>query len=171
MTAGYNFRLGRGTPMRNQLVAILCTAVLVTAATVAHAQSARAFAVRLAPMPVDGPPMMATIAGLGAATATLTGSTLTIDGSFQGLKSPATQLKLFRGVRGIRGTAVRDLPAPQSATAGTFKTTVELTPSQLDDLNRGRLYLQLFSEKAPEGNLWGWLLPQDKPRDNAKEIR
>ncbi len=39
------------------------------------------------------------------------------------------------------------------------------------DLNRGRLYLQLFSEKAPEGNLWGWLLPQEKPRDNAKEIR
>lgn len=155
--------------MRNQLAAILCTAVLVAAASVAQAQSARTFAVRLAPMPVDGPPMMATIAGLGVATATLTGSTLTMDGSFQGLKSPATQLKLFRGIRGVRGTAVRDLPPPPSAAAGAFKVTVELTPSQLDDLNRGRLYLQLFSEKAPDGNLWGWLLPQEKPRDNAKE--
>ena len=33
-----------------------------------------------------------------------------------------------------------------------------------DDLNRERLYVQLYSEKAPEGNLWGWLLAQENRR-------
>jgi hypothetical protein len=28
------------------------------------------------------------------------------------------------------------------------------------DLDKGRLYVQLQSEKAPDGNLWGWLMPQ-----------
>lgn len=128
------------------------------------AQAGRTYAARLSPMPVDGPPMMATIAGLGTATATLAGNKLTIEGSFQGLKSPATQLKLFRGLRGVRGTAVLDLPAPANAVAGKFAGTVELSASQVDDLNRGRLYLQLFSEKAPDGNLWGWFLPQESKR-------
>jgi hypothetical protein len=26
-------------------------------------------------------------------------------------------------------------------------------------LRQGRMYLQLHSESAPDGNLWGWLLP------------
>jgi len=30
------------------------------------------------------------------------------------------------------------------------------------DLEKGRFYVQLHSEKAPDGNLWGWLLPQEK---------
>jgi hypothetical protein len=42
--------------------------------------------------------------------------------------------------------------------AGSF----DLTPQQVGDLQGGRLYVQLQSEKAPDGNLWGWLLLQEK---------
>ena len=44
------------------------------------------------------------------------------------------------------------------ATSGTITGSIELTREQADDLANGRLYIQLHSEKAPEGNLWGWLL-------------
>ena len=27
-------------------------------------------------------------------------------------------------------------------------------------LRQGRVYVQVNSQKAPEGNLWGWLLPE-----------
>ena len=150
--------------MGKRLVALLCASLVVAGAQAAHAQGARTFTVRLSPLPVDGPPMMATIAGLGAATASLAGNRLTIEGTFQGLKSPATQLKLYRGLRGVRGAAVRDLPAPPSAVSGKFSASVELSASQVEDLNQSRLYLQLHSEKAPDGNLWGWLLPQENKR-------
>jgi hypothetical protein len=39
---------------------------------------------------------------------------------------------------------------------------VQLNKEQLADLAQGKLYIQLHSEKAPEGNLWGWLLPERK---------
>jgi len=45
------------------------------------------------------------------------------------------------------------------ATSGTINGSFDLTPEQLEDLRKGRLYVQLHSEKAPDGNLWGWLLP------------
>lgn len=147
------------------LAALVSAAAMVSAGTAGlAAQAARTFTIRLSPVPVDGPPMMATIAGLGAATATLTGTQLVVSGTFKGLKSPATLLKLHRGIRGVRGPAIADLAAPQAALAGTFSATIELSASQADDLTRGRLYLQLYSEKAPEGNLWGWLLPQEVRR-------
>jgi hypothetical protein len=33
-----------------------------------------------------------------------------------------------------------------------------LTPDQVDSLKKGRLYVQISSEKSPEGTLWGWIL-------------
>jgi len=33
-----------------------------------------------------------------------------------------------------------------------------LTPEQVQSLKKGQLYIQIYSEKAPDGNLWGWLL-------------
>ncbi len=44
---------------------------------------------------------------------------------------------------------------------GTVEGTLELKPNQIEDLNQGRLYIQIHSEKAPDGNLWGWLLKQE----------
>jgi hypothetical protein len=48
------------------------------------------------------------------------------------------------------------------ATSGTITGSTELTPALLADLRGGRLYVQVHSEKAPDGNLWGWLLAGDK---------
>jgi CHRD domain len=65
--------------------------------------------------------------------------------------------------RGIRGPAVADIMVP-GATSGTFKAVVQLSESQRQALEKNSLYIQIHSQKAPEGNLWGWLLPQEVKR-------
>ena len=120
------------------------------------AQDTRTFKTRLAPVPIDVA-MQATIAGSGSVTATLSGNKLTITGSFEGLRSAATIAKIRKSpVRGVRGPEVFDLTVAP-ATSGTISGTFELNPQQLADLQGGRLYVQVHSEKAPDGNLWGWL--------------
>lgn len=132
-------------------ICFLCLSALVSA------QAVRTFKARLAPVPIDLT-MQATVAGSGSASATLNGAKLTIAGTFEGLKSPATVAKIHKGpARGVRGPEVFDLTVSH-ATSGTIAGTVDLTPQQLGDLQNGRLYIQLHSEGAPEGNLWGWLL-------------
>jgi hypothetical protein len=53
---------------------------------------------------------------------------------------------------------------PSAGTSGTISASIDLTPAQITDLEKGRLYVQLHSEKAPDGNLWGWLLPAEVKR-------
>ncbi len=141
-----------------RVVVIALALVTVTASAGAQTPQYRA---RLSPVPLDIA-MQATIAGSGSATATLKGTTLTITGTFSGLKTPATVVRVHRGPRtAMRGPAIGDLTAT-AATSGTISGTLELTKSQIDDLAAGRLYLQLHSEKAPDGNLWGWFFPETK---------
>ena len=136
-------------------------AAMAVAAPVALPAQAPVYRTRLSVVPIDIA-MQATIAGSGSASATLKGSTLTIAGTFSGLKTPATVARVHRGPRtAMRGPAIGDLTAT-AATSGTISGTIELTKQQIDDLAAGRLYLQLHSEKAPDGNLWGWLLPETK---------
>ncbi len=132
-----------------------------------QAGQARTYRTRLSPVPIDTA-MMAAIAGSGQVTATLTGTKLTISGTFEGLKSPATVARLHRAQKGVRGPAVFDLVVANapgaSSTSGTLSATLDLTPTQVDDLGRERFYVQVHSEKAPEGNLWGWLQLQESKR-------
>jgi hypothetical protein len=58
---------------------------------------------------------------------------------------------------GVRGPAIFDLTV-SAATSGTLSGSVDLTAEQIESLKKGRFYVQLSSEKAPDGNLWGWLL-------------
>jgi hypothetical protein len=121
------------------------------------AQTGKSFKTRLAPVPIDVT-MQATIAGSGTVTATLAGSKLTVAGTFEGLKSPATIAKLRKSpVRGVRGPDIYDLTVTQ-ATAGSVSGAFDLTTQQVADLQAGRIYVQINSERAPDGNLWGWLL-------------
>ena len=139
--------------------ALLLT-LIVLAGTALGAQSPRQFRARLSPVPLDVA-MQATIAGSAAVTATLTGNTLAITGTFKDLKTPATVVRMHRSDKaGLRGPAIGDLTAT-SATSGTITGSIELTPDQVTDLASSRLYIQLHSEKAPDGNLWGWLFPQE----------
>jgi len=115
------------------------------------------FRARLSVVPIDLR-MAQAIAGTGAVTATLTGHTLVIAGTFEGLKSPATVARLHRGPnRGLRGPAIFDLMV-STQPKGDIHATLELSASQVEDLRKGRLYVQLHSESGSEGNLWGWLL-------------
>ena len=101
---------------------------------------------------------MSRIAGSGSATATLKGRQLTISGTFEGMRSAATIARIHRGPKGIRGPAILDLTVSKSH-SGTLSGSLELTPEHVTDLVNGRLYIQIHSERAPDGNLWGWLLP------------
>ena len=103
--------------------------------------------------------MMATIAGSGSLTATLSGNQLTIEGTFEGLRSPATTAQIHRGPKGIPGPVIPgfDLRVTK-AEKGVIGGTLTLTPEQIADLRNGMWYVQIQSERAPEGNLWGWLL-------------
>jgi hypothetical protein len=150
---------------------VIATAVLAAAFVwgVAEAQTgsgkptaATAYRARLSQVPVDTP-MLPNVTGTGTVAATLSGRTLTISGNYEGLQTAATVARVHRGAKGIRGPAVFDLKV-SGGTSGTISGSIELSPAQLEDLARERFYVQLHSEKAPDGNLWGWLLPQETRR-------
>lgn len=138
---------------RPRVAALALAAVLATSV---QAQTPQ-YRARLSVVPIDIA-MQSTIAGSGSATATLKGSTLTIAGTFSGLKTAATVVRLHRSPKtAMRGPAIGDLTATAD-TSGTISGSIELTKAQIDDLAAGRFYIQLHSQKAPDGNLWGWLL-------------
>jgi DNA-binding transcriptional regulator YdaS (Cro superfamily) len=121
------------------------------------AQSGETFKARLSPLPADAR-TRADLAGSGSASALLTGTKLGITGSFEGLRSAATTASLHSAVSaGVKGPAIGDLTISK-ATSGTISGSIELTPQQLTSLRKGGLYVQIHSEKAPDGVLWGWLL-------------
>jgi len=139
--------------MMRPLVAALAVAAVL--ATVVQAQAPQ-YRGRLSLMPLDIA-MQNVIAGSGSAAATLKGSTLNITGTFTGLKTPATVARVHRSAKpGMRGAPIGDLTVTTD-TSGTISGSIELTKEQISDLAAGRLYVQLHSQKAPEGNLWGWL--------------
>jgi hypothetical protein len=121
------------------------------------AQSDETFKARLSAVPADAR-TRADLAGSGSASAVLTGTKLAITGSFQGLRAAATTASLHSSVAaGVRGPSIGDLTISR-ATSGTITGLIELTPQQLASLPKGGLYVQIHSEKAPDGVLWGWFL-------------
>jgi hypothetical protein len=137
------------------------TAALVGSAFPLAAQGGEKFTARLGWVPIAGPNDRVNVTGKGSATGTLSGRTLTISGSFEGLAAPATLARLHQGiVKGARGAAITDLTVSKGA-SGTLTGSVDLTAPQVEALRQGKLYIQLHSEKgvAPDGsNLWGWFL-------------
>jgi hypothetical protein len=143
---------------RRQSVALIALAVLLLAfVTGGAAQTQEKYKLRLATVPMDGG-MRDAIAGTGSGSAVLTGNKLTINGTFADLRSPATAARIHRGpARGVRGPSLAELTVSR-ATTGTIGGSLDLTADQLQSLRKGQLYIQISSEKAPDGNLWGWLL-------------
>jgi hypothetical protein len=121
------------------------------------AQNRETFKARLSAVPADAR-TRAALGGSGSVTAVLDGSKLAVTGSFEGLKSDATTANLHNAVAaGVRGPAIADLTIPKAA-GGMITGSVDLTPPQLTNLHHGGLYIEIHSEKAPDGVLWGWLL-------------
>lgn len=140
------------------LIIFLAAALILT-----PAQLKPQFRARLSTVPIDVA-MQNVIAGRGSVSATLVDNTLTLTGDFTDLVTPATIAKLHRSpIKGIRGPAIFDLVVTP-ATSGAISGTLQLTAAQIEDLKHGRLYVQIHSEKAPDGNLWGWLLPGESRR-------
>ncbi len=98
-------------------------------------------------------------AGRGMVTAELSGDMLTVNGRFAELPSPATTAQLRSGLlAGVPGEAFADLTVPPSPD-GTITGSVKASRAVLAALKKGGVYIQLNSQKAPNGNLWGWLVP------------
>jgi hypothetical protein len=142
-----------------RVAAALVLAALWISGSSLDAQSSRAFKTRLSPVPVAT--YNPAIAGVGSVTATLAGNKLTIAGTFEGLASPATTARIYKSTKtGVRGDSILNLTVTPG-TSGSISGTFDLTAAQVQELSAGRYYVQLQSEKAPEGNLWGWLLAQE----------
>ena len=131
-------------------------ALLLATQALAAAQGSETYRARLSVVPLDVA-MQANVAGLGQVTATLAGNRLTVTGDASGLRSPATTVSIHRGPKGIPGPAILTLTVTK-ATNATISGSLDLTPQQVADLRGEQLYVQLNSERAPEGNLRGWLL-------------
>lgn len=133
----------------------MCVLALGLAAGQALAEN---FETRLSPSPLtDGTRI--NITGEGRALVQWDGNILSISGDFEGLATSATTAALYDGLGiGIPGPKAFDLTlAP--GTSGTIWGSIKLSASQLRDLRAGHFYVQIDSEKAPDGNLTGWLLP------------
>lgn len=134
-------------------------AALFLATAPAHAQE---FEAQLDPAPFDATTRADILGSIGSVTATLTGNILAISGTFQDMTSPATDASVRMGLaKGVLGDAVGPLTATR-AQQGTVSGSVQLNAAQLDALRREAIYVRVDSEKAPEGNLQGWLEPKGK---------
>jgi hypothetical protein len=136
-------------------------AAAVTAALVClgfGAEASQKYQAYLSPMPHNDA-MHANVTGKGTAVGTLDRDTLSLSGTFAGLAGAATKahvcLSKAPGIPGAPIFEVTVAPATEGTVTGTFK----LDKSQIDKFQKGNLYIQINSEKAPNGNLWGWLLP------------
>jgi len=137
------------------ITALVCFSVMVSAQN-----AEEKFKTRLSPVGIEAA-KRAEITGSGSVSAVLAGAKLSITGTFDGMQSPATLAHVHQGVAtGVRGPAIGDLTV-SPATSGDVAGTLVLTPQQIESLKKGKLYIQIHSEKAPDGNLWGWLLRQE----------
>ena len=138
-----------------------------SAAVLAAAQQPKTFKARLSPVPIDVT-MQATIAGIGIGHRRCsTGTKLAVTGTFEGLqvagddRAGSQEPGAGRSRTGRLRPDGRRRPTARAARSAARSTS---PPLQVADLEKGRLYVQLHSEKAPDGNLWGWLLPQENRR-------
>jgi hypothetical protein len=129
------------------------------------AQAPETFTARLSWVPIGGSER-SDVAGEGSATATLSGSRVSIAGSFEGLPAKATAAKLHKGIatgaRGRDSPVIAELRVTGGA-SGTLVGDVRLSAEQLAALKAGQLYLQIYSEKGvlpDHSTLWGWLLKE-----------
>jgi hypothetical protein len=137
-------------------VALAAFVSVLAATAIAATEKYQAY---LSPMPHNDA-NLDSVRGKGTATVTLDGDTISIAGTFMGLSSPATKAHLLLSAgTGIPGkTILKDLVVTTDV-RGTVSGQMKLDAPQLAALRGGKLYVQIDSEKAATGNLWGWLLP------------
>src|SRR6516225_8580743 len=99
------------------------------------AQSGETYKARLSAIAADAR-TRPQLAGLGSASAVLSGSKLSITGSFDGLLSPAIMAQLRAGVAaGVRGPVIEELTISK-AVSGSISGSTDLTPEQIETLHK-----------------------------------
>jgi len=143
-------------------------AALVAAGALAAADAT--FTAALGWVPIGGAER-SEVAGEGKVSATLSGSKLSVTGSFDGLPAKATAAKLHLGVakgaRGPGGGAPIGELRVTGGTSGSVSGDVRLSAEQIEALRAGRLYLQIYSEKGvlpDHSTLFGWLAREGASR-------
>lgn len=152
-------------------LAASAVAALFAVASVAQGPAGEIYSTRLLTAAFQ-PPARA-YSGDGRLTAALSGSRLTISGRFEGLDAKVTKVRLLTGsaVGVPTGEFVADLAIEGGPASGTISGTVDLG-ERAALLSHGRLYVQVETDAAPEGALWGWLLPDHPfPGENVPEKR
>jgi len=153
-------------------VALISMSLTLSGAAIASEATADSYRTRLVTAAFQSP--SGPFEGDGEVVATLSGRTLKLHGHFEGLVSPVTRLRLLSGAAvGVPdGIDIADIRTATGAPSGRIKTTLTLTPAQRELLATGRLYVQVETKAAPEGALWGWLLPNHPfPGENVPEER
>ncbi|SRR5258706_11033192 len=115
--------------------------------------------------------------GSGIFNLTLTGTTMTLSGSYSGLSAPATAGHIHGpGAPGVSVGVIYNLAGSGNltigATSGTLSGTVDLVPlaggsytvaSQIADLNNGLWYFNVHDANFPGGEIRGQILPVPEP--------
>jgi hypothetical protein len=118
---------------------------------------AAGFEAELDPAPFDATNRADVIGSIGNVTATRDGGKLTVTGTFSNLTSAATAASVRIGLaKGVPGEAIGTLTVSH-AMQGTISGSVALNAAQAAALEKQALYIRIDSEKAPDGNLQGWL--------------
>ena len=116
------------------------------------------FSARLSP----GPRLVGTRAessGQGTVSVKLSSNVLALEGSYGGLLGTPTAARLLMGpAPGVRGLKIGDLKI-SSSLDGTISGNIKLGRNELAAFRKGGLYIEIDSAEAPEGDLWGWLMP------------
>jgi hypothetical protein len=143
--------------MRRSSILLCAGFLLLTTPAPTLAVSAATYEAELDPTPFDATNRADVIESIGNVTATLDGNTLTVKGTFSNFTSPATGGSFRIGLaKGVPGDAIGPLTV-EHARQGAFSGTIKLNATQLAALKRQSLYIRIDSEKAPDGNVQGWL--------------
>lgn len=137
---------------RSRFIVFATTSLLMACPALAAGYDAE-----LDPVPFDASNRAIVIDSIGDASATLDGNTLIVKGNFSNFTSPAVGGSVRIGLaKGVPGDAIGTLSVDH-ATTGHFSGTVKLTSTQIAALKKQALYVRIDSEKAPDGNVQGWL--------------
>lgn len=135
-----------------KLVSLLVFTCLTV--SIVNAQST-GYRARLSELPVS-PQTYRDITGVGEVFATLNGSTLSVNGSFEGMSSAASAAHVHNAPKAMNGPPIGALEATPLP-AGEVGGELELTAEQVEALRNEELYIVIHSENNPGGELRGWL--------------
>lgn len=132
-------------------------ALLLAAPALGSPAIAAGYEAQLDPAPFDAGTRAIILGCIGTASADLQGNMLTVKGTFKDLTSNATAASLRIGLaKAVPGDAIGTLTVTH-AKQGEFSGSVKLNAAQIAALKRQAIYIRIDSEKAPDGNLQGWL--------------